>query len=217
MASATLLRPDHLAAQESERPGKPQNLTASVVDDGVALSWTAPTDGGAVAGYRILRRAPDLGEKKLSELVEDTGSTGTSYTDRSVAAGVRYIYRVRALNARGAGGMSPPPPAHVAVPKDFVPTAGWFILEPTPTLTPEPTPTPVISVPAKPAGLRVEAQSGSLDVLVDWDDVPGAESYWVRWRVSGSGNHLNDGVKVRPSAASISVADNGRWLARVQA
>ena len=217
LAMTTLFRPSHIVAQQDSLPGKPQNLTASVTDDGVALSWDAPTDGGAVAGYRILRRAPGLGQKKLLTLVDDTGSTQTAYTDRSVVAGVRYIYRVRALNDRGAGGMSPPPPAQVVVPKDFVPTAGWFRLEPTPTLTPEPTPTPVISVPAKPTGLRVETQSGSLDVSVDWDDVPGAASYWVRWRVSGPGNRLNDGVKVRSSSASVSVADYGRWLARAQA
>ena len=31
--------------------------------------------------------------------------------------------------------------------------------------------------PARPAGLRVSAQQGSLDVYVNWDDVDGATSY----------------------------------------
>ena len=41
--------------------------------------------------------------------------------------------------------------------------------------------------------------------------------YWVRWRVSGSGSELNEGVAVLPSAAVITVADYGEWVARVQA
>ena len=39
----------------------------------------------------------------------------------------------------------------------------------------------------------------------------------MRWRVSGSGNALNEGVAVLPSAAVINLSSYGEWVARVQA
>ena len=68
-----------------------------------------------------------------------------------------------------------------------------------------------------PAELRVATERGSLDVSLDWDDVEGADSYRVRWRVSGSGNQLNDGISVQSSNAVITVARFREWVARVQA
>ena len=62
--------------------------------------------------------------------------------------------------------------------------------------------------PAKPTGLGVETQRGSLTASVDWDDVAGADKYWVRWRPK-SGN-LNAGVEVQSSATDITVSDYGR-------
>ena len=49
--------------------------------------------------------------------------------------------------------------------------------------------------PAKPAGLEVSTQRGSLDASVDWDDVAGADYYNVQWRLHGPGQNLNDGVR----------------------
>ena len=49
--------------------------------------------------------------------------------------------------------------------------------------------------PARPAGLKISTQQGSLDVSVDWDDVANATSYLVRWREAGPGNPLNEGVR----------------------
>ena len=110
-------------------------------------------------------------------------------------------------------------------------TVTWVEIPPTPTATsiPEPTATPIpeptatptpappLPIPAKPAGLSVSAVPGSLDVSVDWDDVPGASYYWLRWRESGSGSELNEGVAVLPSEAVITVSGYGEWVARVQA
>ena len=79
------------------------------------------------------------------------------------------------------------------------------------------TPGPAAEPPAGPTGLAVETEQGSLDVSVDWDDVGGASRYWVRWRVAGPGNQLNEGVEVQPSLASITVDDYGEWVVRVQA
>ena len=49
----------------------------------------------------------------------------------------------------------------------------------------------VVPVPA-PTELEVATEEGSLDVSLDWDDVDGASEYWVRWRVAGPGNELNE-------------------------
>ena len=84
--------------------GAPGDLVA-VVDDGVALTWTAPTEG-TVTGYRILRRQVGGASKKLVEHVPDTGNTATEYVDRDVEDGIKYVYRVKALNDARAGTMS---------------------------------------------------------------------------------------------------------------
>ena len=90
-------------AGPTEPPPAPENLTAVENADGsVTLTWDAPDDD-SVTGYRILRRDPAAGEYSLSVLVEDTGSDATSYTDTDVAAGTKYVYRVKAINEAGVG------------------------------------------------------------------------------------------------------------------
>ena len=82
-------------------PPAPTNLTAVVNEDGwVTLTWDAPDDD-SVTGYQILRRRPYEGEKTLLVYVENTGSTATTYTDTNVTSGVRYVYRVKVINAAG--------------------------------------------------------------------------------------------------------------------
>ena len=71
--------------------------------------------------------------------------------------------------------------------------------------------------PAKPTGLAVATEPGSLDVALDWDDVEGADHYLVRWRLAGPGNALNEGVEVNVSSAAIAVEDYDEWVVRVQA
>ena len=60
-------------------------------------------------------------------------------------------------------------------------------------------------VPARPTGLLVTAEAGSLDVAVSWDAVEGATSYKVRWRVAGPGNALNEGVAAQSPSANITL------------
>ena len=69
-------------------------------DGSVTLSWDAPDDE-SVTGYQILRRRPTEGEKTLLVYVEDTGSAETTHTDTEVTAGIRHVYRVKAINAAG--------------------------------------------------------------------------------------------------------------------
>ena len=98
-----------VAAEESqatEPPPAPTNLTAVVNTDGsVTLSWEAPDDD-SVTGYQILRRRPTLDESTLLSYVDDTNGTATIFTDTSVTAGIRHVYRVKAINGAGLGPQS---------------------------------------------------------------------------------------------------------------
>ena len=90
-----------VAAAEPSEPPPPTNLTATVDADGsVTLSWDAPDDD-SVTGYQVVRRRPPMGETTLEVYVDDTGNTDTTYTDESVTAGVRHVYRMKAINAAG--------------------------------------------------------------------------------------------------------------------
>ena len=75
----------------------------------------------------------------------------------------------------------------------------------------------VTEPPAKPSGLQVDTESGSLNVSLDWGDVDGASYYWVRWRKVGTGDKLSGGVEPKSSNTSITVAGYGEWVVRVQA
>ena len=72
-------------------------------------------------------------------------------------------------------------------------------------------------VPGKPAGLSLEAEIGSLEVSADWDDVAGADEYLIRWRLPGSSQDLNEGLRTVTSDADITVSDYGEWVVRVEA
>ncbi|MEM3342043.1 MAG: fibronectin type III domain-containing protein, partial [Thermoplasmata archaeon] len=81
-------------------PGMPEHFTANASNNSVLLSWTPPAECGGlpVTGYRIYR---GTSEWSLT-LINETGNT-TSYLDNDLTNGVRYYYRVSALNARGEG------------------------------------------------------------------------------------------------------------------
>ena len=90
-------------APRLQPPPAPQNLSATVNADGtVTLAWDAPDDA-SVTGYQILRRRPSKGEGTLLVYEQDTGSTATTFTNRNVEAGIRHVYRVKAINAAGVG------------------------------------------------------------------------------------------------------------------
>ena len=85
---------------ESQPPPKPQNLTANAGNGSITLAWDAPDDD-SVTGYQILRRRPTMDEDTLLVYVGDTGSTRTTFTDTDLTAGVRHVYRVKAINDAG--------------------------------------------------------------------------------------------------------------------
>ena len=87
-------------------PATPTGLTAAASHDRVVLRWDDPQDD-SITGYVILRRnraTTDPGE--FTELVSDTGSAATTYTDDSVAADTSYTYKIRAINEHGVSELS---------------------------------------------------------------------------------------------------------------
>ena len=77
---------------------RPTNLDVEIKNGAVTLTWDAPSDADEVTGYQILRRRPNRGERKLMVLVNDTGTTNTTYADLSATEpGVKYNYRVKAI------------------------------------------------------------------------------------------------------------------------
>ena len=79
---------------QSAVPEAPTGLTvSSVAHDRVSLTWDDPSDA-SITGYRVLRRSRDgddygdgQGAAEFVAIVDDTGSSTTSYTDTSVEAG----------------------------------------------------------------------------------------------------------------------------------
>ena len=95
----------------------PSNLTAEIVDDGVALRWNAPAqDAESVTGYDVSRsfeREPGITSVDLTP----TGTVVTSWMDHDATeSGVRFTYRVRAVRDGERSGWSSA--AHVDLPDD---------------------------------------------------------------------------------------------------
>ena len=97
--STTVRGPDEVAAPEP--PDQPRSLEATATPDRVVLTWDDPQDD-SIAGYVVLRRIPGVDpEGQFDELVANTGTAATTYTDNSVAAETRYTYRIKAINEHG--------------------------------------------------------------------------------------------------------------------
>ena len=113
----------------ADTPAAPSGLTAEVSNNTVTLIWDDPNDD-SITGYVILRRNRDTdAEGQFTELVADTGSAATGYTDDTVAAETPYTYRIKAINEHGTSERS-----------------RWFHIDtpaaPAPEPTQEPTPEP---------------------------------------------------------------------------
>ena len=128
------------AAESAEPPAPPTGLTAAPSHDQVVLSWDDPQDD-SITGYVILRRNRATTEPgEFTELVADTGSAATTYTDHGVAAETLYTYRIKAINDHGVSELS-----------------RWVRAD-----------TPAPPVPAKPTGLTAAVSHDQ--VVLSWDD-----------------------------------------------
>ena len=91
----------HIDTPAPPVPDQPTGLDATATHDSVTLTWDDPGDD-SITGYVILRRLPGVDpEGQFDELVADTGSAATTYTDDSVSAETRYTYRIKAINEYG--------------------------------------------------------------------------------------------------------------------
>ena len=73
---------------------------ATAGSGGVTLNWRAPTAGGTVKGYRILRREVGITSYvEIHDTLGDTDPTATTYLDphSSAESGKDYMYRVKAV------------------------------------------------------------------------------------------------------------------------
>ncbi len=96
---------------EATPPASPPTglQVTAVAHDAVTLNWDDPQDD-TITGYRVLRRSLDrhrhmdgLGASELAIIVDDTGSSATSFTDDTVSPRTRYLYRIRAISAASPG------------------------------------------------------------------------------------------------------------------
>ena len=99
LAMAMLFSP--VQAQGVSAPDQPSGLEATATHEQVTLTWDDPQDD-SITGYVILRRVRmnDTGGD-FDVLVADTASAATTYTDTTVAAGLIYTYRIKAINEHG--------------------------------------------------------------------------------------------------------------------
>ena len=84
-------------------PDAPTNLTAVSGRTRIELDWDRPlfNGGSPITGYRI-QKSDDAGAN-WDDLEANTGRTTTRYADTGLSAGTTRHYRVRAINAVGAG------------------------------------------------------------------------------------------------------------------
>ena len=130
------------AAQPAEPPAKPRGLSATALHDSVTLTWNDPGDD-SITGYVILRRNRETDTQgQFRELVVDTGTAATTYTDGTVAAGTPYTYRIKAINGAGTSERS-----------------RWFHIDTPSAPAPDPT-----SEPANSAATGAPAISGTAQV-----------------------------------------------------
>ncbi|MFK7984391.1 MAG: fibronectin type III domain-containing protein [Sandaracinaceae bacterium] len=99
-----------------EVPGAPGAPTFGAITlDTLTASWAAPTTGGAPTAYEIQRATVALGTGALMDI--GTAAERT-FDDSGLRPNTGYVYRVRAVNAAGAGAYSE---TAVATTEDFDP------------------------------------------------------------------------------------------------
>lgn len=77
--------------------------TSASSSSSISLSWNAPTTCSPT-GYGIYRESPT--GSGFTKIVNDTGSSTTSYSDTGLTSGTQYNYKVFAWNSVGAGSNS---------------------------------------------------------------------------------------------------------------
>ena len=185
LALAMTLLFSPVQAQEGSAPDKPTGLSATATHDQVVLTWDDPGDD-SITGYVILRRVRvNNTGGEFSELVADTGTAATTYTDATVKANTTYTYRIKAINEHGVSERS-----------------RWFHIDV--PAAPEPEEEQAAEPPDQPTGLDATATHDQ--VVLTWDD-PGDASitgYVIlrRVRVNNTGGEFSELVADTGTAAT---------------
>jgi fibronectin type 3 domain-containing protein len=95
-------------------PGAPTMSSATPGNGSVALKWNAPgsSGGAAITAYKVYRSTSSGSETLLTTL-----GNVTSFTDTSAVNGIKYFYKVSAVNSAGEGAASSELSATPAKPK----------------------------------------------------------------------------------------------------
>ena len=134
-------------------PARPTGLTAAAGYNSVTLQWDDPADSTVTGHEYQMRAAPPA--PGWSDWTAVEGSA-TAVTVTGLTNGTEYRFKIRALNAGGAGKPSGPP---------------WYVAA-----------TPMLPAPANVA---VDPRdNGDLDIT--WDAVTGATTYDVRAKAEGA-------------------------------
>ena len=222
--AATIMASQTTAHAQSAPTASPTGLNVtSFAHNRVQLQWNNPEDD-SITGYRILRRDTVNQPPGTFHTVEaDTGTSSTSYTDNSVSAGVRYAYRVKAINTAGTSQRS----NYVNVTTPSQPQTPT----PQPT-TPQPTATPdaAPTLPAAPTGLSATDVSHQ-QVTLTWDDPENSSitGHQVLRRTRDGDQYgdgqgasefvviINDTGSAAPTYNDTSVSPRTRYVYRVKA
>ena len=176
------------APTSSSVPAAPTGLAvSSATHDSVTLTWDDAGDS-SITGYQVLRRSRDgdeygngRGAAEFVAIVDDTGSSTTTYTDTSVTPRTRYVYRVKAINSAGTSRQSP----YLNVEAPDAPASP--------------------GVPAAPTGLTAPTIAHN-SITLNWDDPEDSSmtGYQVLRR-SRDGDEYEDG---RGAAEFVSIVDD---------
>ena len=189
----------------TEPPAQPSGLRVATEPGSleVAVDWD---DVDGAADYLVRWRWVDKGEKLNDGVRVEDSAAGIS-----VAGTGEWVVRVQACNDAGCG---KPRSKRFTVEPAAEPTP-----TPTPEPTPEPTPAPAESAPGSPSNFAaVATPPGSRDVWARWDALDGADTYRLSWRKAGGEYAADDTTTVTGAAttATITVADHGRWVIKLE-
>ena len=200
-------------------PAAPQWTLTGKTSNSAILQWADPQDD-TITGYRILR-ADVVNEVQgaFVAVIEDTGSTATSYTDATLAPDRSYVYRVHAISPHGVSA----PSADRQV--DTQPAA---VIQ-TPGLTVTPTPTSDSDASQSPAGEATvsepegedfpsstatrgyvaigESATGEIGRPGDWDAFRVDLESGVAYQIDVKGDATADGTLIDPYLRRLKDAD----------
>lgn len=144
----------------ADLPGQPTGLSAVPGNGKVALSWTAPDNGGEAISTYSVTVAPSTGV--TGHTTRQTGSSGSTFDFTGLTNGTTYSFTVLAINDLGSGpesaAASATPSAPAEIPSDGPTTTPSPTASPSPTPTPSPSPTAVPGPLPGPGPVRINGE-----------------------------------------------------------